>query len=63
MYAIKADCLSKALFLSRLERREEAIEAILLSLANFPWNWSAWCLLSSCINDGDEVGTIHERYQ
>jgi hypothetical protein len=45
----------KALFLSRLSRREEAIESCLMSIAGFPWNWSAWTLLGSCIGDGDEV--------
>lgn len=45
----------KALFLSRLSRREEAIESALLSIAGFPWNWSAWTLLGSCIGDGEEV--------
>jgi anaphase-promoting complex subunit 8 len=45
----------KALFLSRLSRREEAIEHALLSIAGYPWNWSAWTLLGSCIGDGEEV--------
>jgi anaphase-promoting complex subunit 8 len=45
----------KALFLSRLSRREEAIESVLISLAGFRWNWSAWTLLGSCIGDGEEV--------
>lgn len=45
----------KALFLSRLSRREEAIESCLMSIAGFPWNWSVWTLLGSCIGDGDEV--------
>ena len=45
----------KALFLSRLSRREEAIESALLSILGFPWNWSAWTLLGSCIGDGEEV--------
>lgn len=45
----------KALFLSRLSRREEAIENALLSIAGFPWNWSTWILLGSCIGDGEEV--------
>jgi len=45
----------KALFLSRLSRREEAIEYALLSIAGYPWNWSTWTLLGSCIGDGEEV--------
>lgn len=45
----------KALFLSRLSRREEAIESALLSIAGFRWNWSTWSLLGSCIGDGEEV--------
>ena len=49
--------LRKALFLSRLARREEAIESVLRSIAGYPWNWSAWTLLASCIADGEEVRT------
>ena len=49
----------KALFLSRLSRREEAIENALISLAGFRWNWSAWTLLGSCIGDGEEVFSFH----
>ena len=48
--------IRQALFLSRLSRREEAIESALLSIAGYPWNWSAWSLLGSCIGDGEEVG-------
>jgi hypothetical protein len=48
----------KALFLSRLSRREEAIESALLSIAAYPWNWSTWSLLGSCIGDVDEVGAL-----
>jgi hypothetical protein len=46
----------KGLFLSRLNRREEAIESIILSIGGYPWNWSAWALLGRCIGDGEEVG-------
>ncbi|KAF9465070.1 hypothetical protein BDZ94DRAFT_1255234 [Collybia nuda] len=48
----------KALFLSRLSRREEAIENVLLSIAGFPWNWSAWTLFGSCIGDGEELSSL-----
>ncbi|KAJ7497357.1 hypothetical protein FB451DRAFT_1211148 [Mycena latifolia] len=49
----------KALFLSRLSgRRGEAIESALLSIAGFPWNWAAWTLLGSCIEDGEELSSI-----
>ncbi|KIL66252.1 hypothetical protein M378DRAFT_161115 [Amanita muscaria Koide BX008] len=48
----------KALFLSRLSRREEAIESALLSIAGFQWNWSAWTLLGSCIGDGEELSSL-----
>lgn len=48
----------KALFLSRLSRREEAIESCLMSIAGFPWNWSVWTLLGSCIGDGDELSSL-----
>ncbi|KAI0070177.1 TPR-like protein [Panus rudis PR-1116 ss-1] len=45
----------KSLFLHRLSRRDEAIEAAMLSIAGYPWNWSVWLLLSDCIEDGDEL--------
>ncbi|KIK09087.1 hypothetical protein K443DRAFT_671582 [Laccaria amethystina LaAM-08-1] len=48
----------KALFLSRSSRREEAIESALLSIAGFPWNWSTWTLLGSCIGDGEELSSL-----
>ncbi|KAJ3855042.1 hypothetical protein EV368DRAFT_35553 [Lentinula lateritia] len=48
----------KAIFLSRFSRREEAIEAAILSIAGFPWNWSSWTLLSSCIRDGEELTAL-----
>ncbi|KAJ7045580.1 hypothetical protein C8F04DRAFT_1065361 [Mycena alexandri] len=49
----------KALFLSRLPgRRDEAIESAILSIAGFPWNWATWMLLSSCIEDGEELSAI-----
>lgn len=48
-------CHSKGLFLRRLNRREEAIESALLSIANYPWNWAAWTLLGECVDDGEEV--------
>ncbi|KAF8743980.1 hypothetical protein AX14_013382 [Amanita brunnescens Koide BX004] len=48
----------KALFLSRLSRREEAIESALLSILGFPWNWSVWSLLGSCIGDGEELSSL-----
>ncbi|KAE9400243.1 TPR-like protein [Gymnopus androsaceus JB14] len=50
--------LLKAIFLSRLSRREEAIESTILSIAGFPWNWSTWALLSSCIRDGEELTAL-----
>ncbi|KAJ3742913.1 hypothetical protein DFH05DRAFT_1498493 [Lentinula detonsa] len=50
--------LLKAIFLSRLARREEAIEAAILSIAGFPWNWSSWTLLTSCIQDGEELTAL-----
>lgn len=31
------------------------MECALLSIAGFPWNWSCWTLLGSCIGDGEEV--------
>lgn len=48
----------KALFLSRLSRREEAIEACLQSIAGYRSNWSTWILLGSCINDAEELSSI-----
>ncbi|CAA7261631.1 unnamed protein product [Cyclocybe aegerita] len=48
----------KALLFSRLSRREQAIECVLLSIAGFRWNWSAWTLLGSCIGDGEELSSL-----
>ncbi|PPQ80670.1 LOW QUALITY PROTEIN: hypothetical protein CVT26_007116 [Gymnopilus dilepis] len=48
----------KALFLSRMSRREEAIESTLLSIAGCRWNWSAWTLLGNCIGDGEELSSL-----
>ncbi|EPQ57253.1 TPR-like protein [Gloeophyllum trabeum ATCC 11539] len=48
----------KALFLSRMRRREETIESLLLSLSRYPWNWSAWTLLGQCISDGEELQSL-----
>jgi hypothetical protein len=45
----------KGLVLLRMGRRDEAIEATILSIGSYPWNWSAWELLVSCIKDGEEV--------
>ncbi|KAJ3836499.1 hypothetical protein EV361DRAFT_808896 [Lentinula raphanica] len=50
--------LLKAIFLSRLSRREEAIEAAILSIAGFPWNWTSWTILTSCIQDGEELTAL-----
>lgn len=46
---------SKALFLKRLSRKEEAVEAAIISIRGYCWNWSAWLLLASCLGDRDEV--------
>ncbi|KAJ7218008.1 hypothetical protein GGX14DRAFT_439216 [Mycena pura] len=49
----------KALFLSRVNgRRDEATESAILSIAGFPWNWAAWTLLGSCIEDAGELSSI-----
>lgn len=48
----------RGLLLYRLNRREEAIECALLSLQSYPWNWSAWDLLSNLINDGEELFSL-----
>jgi tetratricopeptide (TPR) repeat protein len=44
--------------LYRLGRREEAIEADIRSIALYPWNWSAWTLLGTCVDDSEEVSWI-----
>ncbi|KZT11024.1 TPR-like protein [Laetiporus sulphureus 93-53] len=50
----------KALFLQRLHQRDRAIESALLSIAGYPWNWSAWMVLGECLNDGEEtLNTLH----
>ncbi|EJD02696.1 TPR-like protein [Fomitiporia mediterranea MF3/22] len=48
----------KALFLKRLSRKEEAVEAAILSIKGYPWNWSTWLLLANCLGDRDELGAI-----
>ncbi|TFY83571.1 hypothetical protein EWM64_g439 [Hericium alpestre] len=48
----------RGLFLSRLNRREEATEAILRSLQRYIWNWSAWSLLSDLIKDSEELSSL-----
>ncbi|KAG1732216.1 uncharacterized protein EDB91DRAFT_1152196 [Suillus paluster] len=48
----------KAVFLSRLNRREEAIESIIRSISGYHWNWSVWTLLCSCVGDGDELSAL-----
>ena len=51
-----ASRFSRGLILYRLNRREAAMECALLSLQRYLWNWSAWDLLSSLVNDSEEVG-------
>ncbi|KAI6033089.1 hypothetical protein F5J12DRAFT_902772 [Pisolithus orientalis] len=48
----------KGLFLSRLTRREEAVESIIISLSGYPWNWSAWTLLGQCVGDAQELASL-----
>ncbi|KAI6046221.1 hypothetical protein EDC04DRAFT_3016435 [Pisolithus marmoratus] len=48
----------KGLFLSRLNRREEAVESIIVSLSGYPWNWSAWTLLGQCVGDAQELASL-----
>ncbi|EIN11305.1 TPR-like protein [Punctularia strigosozonata HHB-11173 SS5] len=48
----------RALFLYRLSRREEAIEAALLSIAAYPWNWSTWLILKDCVEDANELAAL-----
>ncbi|OSD06778.1 TPR-like protein [Trametes coccinea BRFM310] len=48
----------KALFLCRMSRREEAIESAILSIAQYPWNWSTWAALGDCLSDGDELSSL-----
>ncbi|TDL17279.1 TPR-like protein [Rickenella mellea] len=48
----------KALLLKRTSRRDEAIEALMLSISAYPWNWSAWRLLGSCVGDSDELASL-----
>ncbi|KAI0704990.1 TPR-like protein [Cerioporus squamosus] len=48
----------KAVLLCRLSRREEAIESAILSIAQYPWNWSTWVALGDCLCDGDELSSL-----
>ncbi|KAF9262190.1 TPR-like protein [Marasmius fiardii PR-910] len=45
----------KALFCQRLSRAEDAMTLLLESLSAYPWNWSAWLLLASCIDTKEEL--------
>ncbi|KAL0577901.1 Anaphase-promoting complex subunit 8 [Marasmius crinis-equi] len=45
----------KAIFYKRLSRMEDAISLLLESLSSYPWNWSAWLLLESCIDSTQEL--------
>lgn len=42
---------SRSIVLKNLLRKPEAIEAALLSLQSYPWNWSAWRLLWDLVDD------------
>ncbi|VDB95278.1 unnamed protein product [Peniophora sp. CBMAI 1063] len=48
----------KALLLSRLSRRAEALEQCILSLKLYLWNWSVWILMSDLIKDAEELSRI-----
>lgn len=48
----------KAIFLFRLNRREEAIESLILSIGGYPWNWSSWILLGRCAWDPQELAAL-----
>ncbi|CDO74456.1 hypothetical protein BN946_scf184979.g11 [Trametes cinnabarina] len=41
-----------------MSRREEAIESAILSIAQYPWNWSTWAALGDCLSDGDELSSL-----
>ncbi|KAI0819986.1 TPR-like protein [Trametes gibbosa] len=48
----------KTVFLCRMSRRTEAMESAILSIAQYPWNWSTWVALGDCLLDGDELSSI-----
>ncbi|THU95653.1 TPR-like protein [Dendrothele bispora CBS 962.96] len=48
----------KSVLLAQLSMREECIEACLMSLAAFPWNWATWSLLASCVGDSEELTAL-----
>ncbi|KAL0063298.1 Anaphase-promoting complex subunit 8 [Marasmius tenuissimus] len=45
----------KALFCKRLSRTEDAINTLIESLSSYPWNWSAWILLESCVDSRQDL--------
>ncbi|KAF7307334.1 TPR-REGION domain-containing protein [Mycena indigotica] len=51
----------KALLLFRLQRFEETIDCVLLSLETIPWNWSSWMLLVDCIHDPESLSSLLDR--
>ncbi|KAI0630266.1 TPR-like protein [Trametes polyzona] len=48
----------KAVILCRMGRRTMAIESAILSISQYPWNWSTWVALGDCLSDGDELSSI-----
>ncbi|KAK7473286.1 Anaphase-promoting complex subunit 8 [Stygiomarasmius scandens] len=47
----------KALFCARMSRVEDARKILCESLSKYPWNWSAWTLLGTCV---DSTTLLHE---
>ena len=45
----------KGLLLQRLNQRDKALEALILSVTAYPWNWSAWQAMVRCIKDKAEL--------
>ncbi|RXW25624.1 hypothetical protein EST38_g267 [Candolleomyces aberdarensis] len=50
MYMLQGCQSAKAIFLSSY--------SFFLSIAGYPWNWSAWILLGSCLNDAEELTAL-----
>ncbi|THU95523.1 TPR-like protein [Dendrothele bispora CBS 962.96] len=40
----------KALFYARMSRADDVRETLAESLSAYPWNWSAWTLLGTCVD-------------
>ncbi|KIY44551.1 TPR-like protein [Fistulina hepatica ATCC 64428] len=51
----------KGLFLLRMTRRSEAGSVALQSVILYPWNWSAWVLLATCLSSVEQLHDLTSK--